>query len=183
MMFFVLLITAAACNFSLGSGPTGDTSNQATSAQSFLPDLGGYVRTDADSLTDAISAISGGASLLSGNVALAAGIAKVDQMIQCYQDVGAVAAQIYTEGNLGAIVQGQLPSVGALAVINEDRLSRNFLNCALGQSEGFSQQAVTVEPCFGSGSLQVNNETSHYLSAATTPGLCNSFQNHFNSLS
>jgi hypothetical protein len=179
-----LLLAIVACSFSLGNpGPTGDTSNQPTSAQSFLPDVSGYTRSNADSLTDAITAIGGGASLISGNPALAAGIAKIDDMIQCYQNVGAVAANIYTQADLGQILAGQTPSVGALAVINEDRLSRNFLNCALGGSDSFSSQAVTIEPCFGSGSLTANNETIHYIYAATTPGLCNSFQIHFDSLS
>jgi hypothetical protein len=182
ILFGMLLLAAAACSFSLNSGPTGDTANQATSAQSFLPDIAGYTRTDADSLTNAITAATGGASLLSGNVALAAGIAKIDDMMQCYQDVGAVAAQVYTEADLGAVLQGQIPSVGALAVINEDRLERNFLNCALSQNRGLSAQAASIEPCFGSGSVTVNEEKIDYLYAATTPGLCSSFQNHFDSL-
>jgi hypothetical protein len=179
----VLLVAVVACTFSLGNpGPTGDTSNQPSSAQTFLPDVTGYIRSNADSLTDAIATVGGGASLISGNPALAAGIAKIDDMIQCYQNVGAVAANIYTQADLGQILQGELPSAGVLAVINEDRISRNFLNCALGGSQNFSSQGVTIEPCFGSGTLTANNETIHYIYAATTPGLCNSFQIHFDRL-
>ena len=127
-----------ACTFSLNTGPTGDTANQTTSAQSFLPDIAGYTRTDTNNITDAITAVGGGASLISGNPALAAGIAKIDDMIQCYQNVGAVAANVYTEDDISQVLQGQIPSVGALAVVNEDRVGRNFLNCALGGSERFS---------------------------------------------
>jgi hypothetical protein len=176
------LLILTACNFTLSTGPTGDTANQATSAQSFLPDLPGFTRTNTDSITSAISAVGGGASLISGNPALAAGIAKIDDMIKCYQSVGAVAANVYTENNIGRVLQGQVPIVGALAVVNEDRLSRNLLNCALSGS-AFSAQSVAVEPCFGSGSVRVNNETIHYVYAATAPGLCQSFQSYFNSLS
>lgn len=173
------LIVLLGCSFTLGTGPTGDTANQTTSAQSFLPDIAGYSRTDASSITSAITSLGGGASLISGNPALAAGIAKIDDMIQCYQQVGAVAANIYTENNIGQLLQGQVPSVGALAVVNQDRLSRNFLNCALSGSDAFSAQQVTIEPCFGSGTFQKNGETITYIYAATAPGLCQSFQSHF----
>lgn len=175
------VLAVAGCSFTLDTGPTGDTANQVTSAQSFLPDISGYTRTDADSLTNAITAVTGGASLITGNPALAAAIAKIDDMMQCYQDVGAVAANIYSQTDIASVLQGQVPRIGALAVVNEDRISRNFLNCAL---EGvFSAQEVTIEPCFGSGSLERDGETIHYLYAATAPGLCSSFQIHFDSLS
>lgn len=177
----VALLVMLACTITLPTGPTGDTADQTTSAQSFLPDIPGYTRTDTDSITSAITALGGGASLISGNPALAAGIAKIDDMIQCYRSVGAVAANVYTENDIGQVLQGQIPSVGALAVINQDRLSRNLLNCALSGSE-FSAQAVTIEPCFGSGSLQREGETIHYIYAATAPGLCQSFQRHFDTL-
>jgi hypothetical protein len=173
------LIVLLGCSFTLGTGPTGDTANQTTSAQSFLPDIAGYSRTDASSITSAITSLGGGASLISGNPALAAGIAKIDDMIQCYQRVGAVAANIYTENNIGQLLQGQVPSVGALAVVNQERLSRNFLNCALSGSDAFSAQQVTIEPCFGSGTFQKNGESITYIYAATAPGLCQSFQSHF----
>ena len=176
------LIVMLGCSFTLPSGPTGDTSNQSTSAQSFLPDIAGFNRTNADSITDAITSLGGGASLISGNPALAAGIAKIDSMIQCYQNVGAVAANIYTENNIGQLLQGQIPSVGALAVVNQDRLSRNFLGCALGGADTFSAQDVTIEPCFGSGTFQKEGETITYIYAATAPGLCQSFQNYYNSI-
>ncbi len=179
---FVALITMLGCSFTLGTGPTGDTANQSTSAQSFLPDVSGYTRTNADNITDAITSVGGGASLISGNAALAAAVAKIDSMIQCYQNVGAVAAHVCTENNLAGVLQGQIPSIGALAVVNEDRLSRNLLNCALSGSDAFSAQGVTIEPCFGSGSFQRDNETIHYIYAATAPGLCQSFQSYFDSL-
>ena len=173
------VLTVFGCTFSLNSGPTGDTGNQSTSAQTFLPEISGYSRTDADSITDAITAVGGGASLISGNPALAAGIAKIDDMIQCYQNVGAVAANVYTQTDISSVLQGQVPRIGALAVVNQDRLGRNFLNCALGGSQAFSAQAVEIEPCFGSGQFVREEETIYYVYAATAPGLCSSFQSHF----
>jgi hypothetical protein len=179
---FAALLVMLGCSFTLGTGPTGDTANQSTSAQSFLPDIAGFNRTNADSITSAITSLGGGASLISGNPALAVGIAKIDDMIQCYQRAGAVAANIYTENNIGQLLQGQIPSVGALAVVNQDRLSRNFLNCALGGADTFSAQDATIEPCFGSGTFMREGETITYIYAATAPGLCQSFQNYYNSI-
>ena len=174
----LLLALLAACSDLV---PTGtDTADQATSAQRFLPAPEGYIRNDAASLTDALATLGGGASLLTGNPALTAAISVIDNMIQCYQDVGAVAASIYTKISLDTLLQGDGISLGALAIINQERLSRNFLNCALGSAEGFSAQAVQI--CSGSGTLLVANETIHYLYAATDSLLCLAFQSHFDSL-
>ncbi len=176
------LLVILGCSFTLPTGPTGDTSNQNTSAQLFLPPIAGFTQTNADNITDAITSLGGGASLISGNPALAAGIAKIDSMIQCYQNVGAVAANVYAEDNIGQLLQGQVPSIGVLAVVNQDRLSRNFLNCALSGSDAFSAQDVTIEPCFGSGTFVREGETITYIYAATAPGLCQSFQNYYDSI-
>jgi hypothetical protein len=179
----IALFIAVGCNFTLSTGPTGDTANQTTSAQTLMPNIAGYTRTNADSITDAITAVGGGASLISGNPALAAGIAKIDSMIQCYQDVGAVAANVYTQTDIGTVLQGQIPRVGAVAVVNQDRLSRNFLNCALGnQNQGFSAQSAAIEPCFGGDTFTKNGETITYVFAATDPSLCTAFQQHFDAV-
>ena len=176
----LLLALLAACSDLV---PTGtDTADQATSAQRFLPAPEGYIRNDAASLTDALATLGGGASLLSGNPALTAAISVIDNMIQCYQDVGAVAASIYTKISLDTLLQGDGISLGALAIINQERLSRNFLNCALGDTQLFSAQAEALQVCSGKGSLLVANETIHYLYAATDSLLCLAFQSHFDSL-
>lgn len=152
---------------------TGDTAADASSAQRFLPNLSnyGYTSTEASSISSAIASVGGSASLLTGNPAAAALVAQIDSMIQCYQGVGAVAARIYTENNLANVLQGEVPKVGALAVINQDRLVNNFLQCVVPSS--FSAQAI--EPCFGSGSFSRDGETLHYLYAATNPELCTLF--------
>lgn len=162
--------------------PTGlDSADQATSAQMFIPALEGYVRSDASSITDAITTLGGSVSLLSGNPGLTAAIAVIDGLIECYENVGAIAAGIYTR-QLDSLLQGQGLSVGALAVINQERLARNFLACALPESDLFSAQAETMEPCSGSGALLIANEHIHYLYAATDPQLCQAFQKHFDAL-
>jgi hypothetical protein len=172
----ILTILLTACSM---VASTGDTASDPAAAQQFLPTISGYTMTEADSITDALTAAGVGGSLLTGNAPLAAAVAKIDDMIQCYQNVGAVAARVYTQTDVGSLIQGQIPKVGAVAVINEARLERNFLNCALSVGSGLSAQADQIQPCGGSGTMVVNNERIDYLFAATTPELCTLFQQSF----
>lgn len=176
----IVLLVVAGCT--LGStAPTGDKSSDSSAAQQFLPNLAGYNRTNADSLTSAVSSVSGGAALISGNPLLAALIARIDTMMQCYQSVGAVAASVYTQVDIGQVLAGEMPRLGAVAVINQDRLSRNFLNCVVGGGAA-SAQAASIQPCGGSGSKVVNNETITYIYGGTDPSFCTSVQQHFDAL-
>jgi hypothetical protein len=176
------LITAlAACNLGESVGgivpTTGDTAADPSAAQQFLPAVAGYNAMDADSIVDAISALAGGGSLLTGNFPAMALITQIDGMIQCYQNVGAAAARIYVPVNAldipGQIAAGAVPSMGVVAIINQDRLVNNFLSCALGGGiQAFSAQP---QPCAGSGTFTANGQTLHYLYAATNPELCTAF--------
>jgi len=175
----VLLILLASC--SAVTGPTGDTANDPAAAQRFLPtSIPGYTVTEANTITDALTTAGVGGSLLTGNAPLAAMVAKLDDMMRCYQNVGAVAARVYTQVDVGSLIQGQIPKVGALAVVNQTRLERNFLNCALTVGSGLSAQSANeTQPCGGSGSTTVNGETIIYVFGATTPELCTIFQQQF----
>ena len=177
-----VLLIAACSKIGIPGGAvvptTGDSASDAASASQFVPDLQGYISTNATSITSAISTITGGASVLTGNPVGAALIQQIDGMIQCYQGVGAAAAKVYVEVNVGNLAQGQTPSVGALAVINQDRLVNNFLPCALGSGSGFSQQSTAPQPCGSSGSFIVNSETLWYLYAASNQDLCTLIQQH-----
>src|SRR5690242_7234809 len=90
------LLFAACDNININVVPTtGDSSLDSAAAQNVMPNLSnyGYTGTDARNITDAIAAVGGSASLFSGNPVAAAAIAKIDDMIACYQNVGAVAAR------------------------------------------------------------------------------------------
>lgn len=156
---------------------TGDTALDAAAAQSQLPNFSNYNYTaiDAGNITDAITAIGGGGLLVSGNPVAAAAIAKIDDMMRCYESVGAVASQVYAQADIGQVLQGQVPKVGALAIINRTRLGRNLLPCALNTGQGFSAQAAQVEPCGGAGSFIRMGDTFDYVYAATDPQLCTLF--------
>lgn len=182
LLVVAVMLIAACSRLGIPGGAavptTGDTASDAAAAQQFVPDLPGYISTNATSISSAVSTITGGASILTGNPVAAALIAQIDGMIACYQNVGAVAAKIYAEPDIAAVAQGQIPTVGALAVINQDRLVNNFLPCALGSNRGFSAQAETPQPCSSSGSFQVNGETLWYVYAATDQELCTAIAQH-----
>jgi hypothetical protein len=176
-IFVIILLLALTAGCRLVPG-TGDSSTDAASASNFVPaSIPGYNVTEASSITDALTKTGVGASVLTGNLALAGTIAKLDGMIQCYQSVGAVAAKVYTEQTLSP-TQTTIPKIGAIAVVNTTRLGRNLLQCVL--NTGVSAQAANeIQPCGGSGSFTVNNENLEYVFAATTPELCSTFQAQF----
>ncbi len=159
---------------------TGDKSTDAAAAQQFVPvSIPGYDATDAASITDALTKVGAAGSLLTGNLVSAGAIAKLDNMISCYQSVGAVASRVYVDKNIA--MNPSAPKVGVLAVINTTRIQRNLLNCVLNTGGASAQAAETgIQPCGGSGDKVVNGETLSYVYAATTPELCVTFQAQFN---
>ena len=161
---------------------TGDSAADPEAAQRFLPQIVGYDATSADNIIDALTAAGGSASLITGNLPVTALVAKLDTMIQCYQDVGAVSANIYTEQI--DLLNPKVPILAVLAVVNQERLQNNLLACALGSADTreFSAQAVEIQPCVGSGEFKINDETLSYIYAATDQLLCSAFETHFNSI-
>ena len=182
LLILAVILIAACSRFGVpgGSGvpTTGNTSSDAAAAQQYVPDLPGYISTNASTISSAVSTISGGASVLSGNLIGAAMVAQIDGMISCYQQVGAVAAKVYAQADIASVASGQIPTVGALAVINQDRLANNFLPCALGSGKGFSAQDAAPQPCANSGTFSANGNTYWYLYAATNQNLCTLIAQH-----
>ncbi|MFN8373454.1 MAG: hypothetical protein U0694_11340 [Anaerolineae bacterium] len=168
------MLLMAACNL----GATGDTANDSAAAQRFLPTVTGYTASNATSISSALSTIGGGASALTGNPALTVAIAQIDSMIQCYQNVGAVAAQVYTP-TVYDVTSGQIPGIGAVAVINEDRLRDNFLACVVNNQGQSRLSAQAVEPCFSSGTFTAEGDTFYYVYAGTADDLCTAFEQNF----
>jgi len=158
---------------------TGDKNTDAAAAQSFVPpNIAGYNSTDAGNITDALTKVGAAGSLLTGNILSAGAIAKLDNMIACYQSVGAVAARVYVDQNIAA--NPNAPKVGVLAVVNTTRIQRNLFSCVLNTGGPSAQAANEIQPCAGNGEKIVNGETLDYVYAATTPELCATFQAQFN---
>lgn len=174
----VILVVAALTGCGLVPA-TGDKNTDAAAAQQFVPpNIPGYNSTDAANIADALTKVGAAGSLVTGNLLSAGAIAKLDNIIACYQSVGAVSARVYTDVNIAA--NPNAPKVGVLAVINTTRIQRNLYSCVL-NTGGPSAQAVNeIQPCGGSGEKVVNGETLNYVYAATTPELCATFQAQFN---
>ncbi len=175
----IVLIIGVLLMALLAGCQTGDTASDPAAAQSFVPaTLPGYNVTAATDILAELEKVGVGASVVTGNVPLAAAIAKLEGMISCYRNVGAIEARLYTEAKPNTII----PKIGVLAVINTTRLQRNLLSCAVSLgTDGVGAQAVgEIQLCASSGSKEVNGESLQYIYAATSPELCATFQQPFN---
>lgn len=174
ILLLLFMLGVAACT------NTGNTANDAQAAQRLLPNITTYTATNVDTALDAAFTTAGGAALAGGQVQVTAAVAKANQMLQCLQDRGAAAANFYTEKGVSG--ESLVPKVGAVLVLNQTRVSQEFLNCALGgQEQGFSSQAV-VEPCASNGSFTYQGDTITYVYVASDPALCSIFEQHFTSI-
>jgi len=171
VLLFTVMLTIAACQ------DTGNTAQDAQSAQRLLPNIEAYTATDVDTAVDGAFTAVGGAALAGGQVEITAAVAKAEQMLQCFQDRGAIAAKFYSEKNPSAIP----PKVGAVLVINQTRITEEFLNCAFGGQESFGAQAV-VEPCADSGSFNYEGDDISYVYVGSHPEICQIYEQHFLSL-
>lgn len=176
-IMMIALVAFTACTLT----ETDDTSEDPEAAQSFFPNLDaqGYNVSSSDTVIDAVTTAFSGAALGVGNFAAVALIQKVDNMISCYQNVGAADAQIYTERL--SIDSPDVPIGGVLMVVNEDRIANNFLHCLTQVPGGdlFESQRATPEPCWGHGRFTFNGDQISYLFAATDQPLCDLFDDNF----
>jgi hypothetical protein len=160
------VFVVAACD-TIGR-PTGDSASDAVSAQNQLPSFQQYSATDADNLKDALTRALQVGSLGTGNFIAAGMLERLNLMADCLGNVGAVAGRVYTGGNPVA--------AGLLVVINNERLTNNFMSCAVNpglQSQQEGRQAV--QPCAKSGSYTDNGVGYSYIYAATDPSMCGAF--------
>jgi len=175
-LLVILSVVLVACD---GLTPIGSNTD-ANSATAYLPTLSGYSVTEADTLTAALSAVAGQGADLLGNPVVAVAVERIDEFIGCYQTVGAVAANIYTKADIASLLSGSVPSVGAVAVINRDRVADNLVACAAASVDEVSAQSVSV--CTNSGSFVKNGDTFTYILAGTSEEFCNTVNSHFASI-
>jgi hypothetical protein len=172
LLFCVIaMIIVSGCSLE-GAGPTGQTSNDPAAVQQYFPTIPGYSASQVNDIVEAITLVTGGASLATGNLLGSFAISRLQTMAECYQGVGAMDARVYTQLNI------QQPVIGALAIVNQDRITENFLNCAIGGT-GQTPRLTEPQPCIGSGTFTQNNDTYHYIYAASDQALCAEFTRHF----
>ena len=158
---------------------TGNAANDANSAQRLLPNLANYTATDVDTTMDGAFAAVGGAALMGGQFGITAAIAKAEQILQCFQDRGAIAAKFYRQSDSSLTA----PKVGGALVINQSRINQELINCALGgQEETASAQTFAIEPCASAGTITYDGDTVSYVYVGSHPDVCAVFQLHFDNL-
>ncbi len=141
-------------------------------AAELLPDLPGYNTVEGERLTDYIGKLGGGAALLAGRPELALAIAAVDQVIDCYQEVGAVQARAYSK-------QEDPLSAGVVAIGDRNKLldPQNLFKCvapAIPSDEGPVDMAK-IRPCTASYTLTRDDNEFYILYAGATEEICQAF--------
>jgi len=173
---------AAGCGAVAGGGGNAvPTPDDPQAAGAFLPTVSGYSVTSANSISAAISAAAGEGADQFGNAAVQVAVDRIDAFIRCYQEVGAVAANIYTQIDLADALGGNVtPSMGAVAVVNQDRVRENLISCVTsgGNDEGFSAQSAP-SLCQASGNFSTGGDTFTYIYISTDDAFCTAVDNHF----
>jgi hypothetical protein len=142
-------------------------------AAEMLPDLPGYNVVEGQLLTDYISTLSGGAAMLAGQPELAVAVVVVDQIVSCYQDVGAAQARLYSN-------EKEPLSAGAVAIADRDALldPMNLVKCVAPMAldtTGAESSATRIEPCSASYTLSRDGNEFYILYAGTTSEICQAF--------
>jgi hypothetical protein len=161
---FLLTLAVAACGL-VQESPTGTP----PVAQLMPANLPGYEIVQVDSVMDYIKSLSQGGALLSGNVAMVALIERLDGTIACYEEIGAVKAEVFVDEAFPL-------STGAIAIVDQNRLTdpANFFRCVVGSGGGIMTEA-TLEPCSHTYTLERDDNQFHILYLGTTPEICHAF--------
>jgi len=161
----IVLLLLAGCG--LIGGETGPVEPPAAT---MLPTLDDYNTVEGQTLTRYISTASGGAALLSGQPQLAATIAAIDEIVQCYQEVGAVRARVYNS-------QADPLTAGAVAIADRNavRDPANFFRCVSPLPGPSARAPGDFEPCTANYTLEKEENVFYVLYAGTKPEVCQAF--------
>jgi hypothetical protein len=136
-----------------------------------LPDLPGYYVVEGEVLTDHITNLSEGAALLAAQPELAAAILVVDQIVSCYQDIGAAQLQLYSNEEMPL-------SAGAVAIADRNALTDpvNLFKCVAPVVFDSSRaDAPQFELCTTSYTLSREDNEFYIVYAGTTEEICHAF--------
>jgi len=158
-----------ACN--LIDLPATPPPNTEPPAAHMLPNLPGYKTVEGQTLT-AYLGQAATSNLLAEKPELAAAVAKVDQVIGCYQEVGAARARIYSNDSAPW-------SVGAVAVADRDALlsPANLFKCvgSTQRQQVQSADATAIKPCSANYTLSKDGNEFYVIYVGTTPDICHAF--------
>jgi hypothetical protein len=134
-----------------------------------MPDLTGHHVIEGQAVQEYIMGLAEGAALLTGHPELAALITKVDRVIACYQEVGAINARIYSDESWPL-------SSGAIAIADRNRLTdpATLFRCLGGEVIPFSDQPA-LNPCSHKYTLERDNNAFYIIYVGTTQEICHDF--------
>jgi hypothetical protein len=160
------MLFALACGLA-GADPTGTPP-----VVQMMPTLAGYRIIEGQQVQEYIAGLAEGAALLSGNPGMVFTLEKLDRMIQCYQEAGAVNLRIFSH-------QQHPLSSGAIAIADRNRMRdpSTLLNCAGRGLIPFSDQA-TPDPCVHSYTLERDDNAFYIAYVGTTEEVCQAFCGH-----
>ena len=158
----LLGLATLACN--PGSQPTGTPP-----VVQLMPDLSGYHVVEGQAIQEYILGLAEGAALITGHPELTALIARVDRVIACYQEVGAVNARIYSDESWPL-------SSGTIAIADRNRLTdpATLFRCLGGEVVLFSDRPA-LNPCSHKYTLERDDNAFYIVYVGTTQEICHDF--------
>ncbi len=147
----------------------GGTDSQPPAAK-MLPDLPSYDTIEDQQLTEYIKNLSGGAALLLGHPELAATVAVIDQVVGCYQEVGAVRMRAYANQEFPL-------SAGAVAIADRNALLDpvNLFRCVAPVIPDASAERPEIQPCTARYTLSRDDNEFYIVYVGTTEAICRDF--------
>jgi hypothetical protein len=174
MIFLIVLVVwAAAC-----TPNTSQTANDPAAAQQLMPNIVGYTANEVTDVVAALSTAATAASLAGGNLPVAGALNRAEALLRCLQERGAVSGRSYLQQNITNIV----PEAGVVVIVNNDRVSENFLACLASGARPMTAQTITIEPCAEAGTFAFQGNNYSFVYVGVGSELCGYFALHFNNL-
>lgn len=170
-LLLLILLLSGLTLAAAGCGQAADPGFPPTEppAAAMMPLLPGYNTVEGEPLIDYLGTLAEGSALLAGRPELAATIGAVDQIIGCYQSVGAIRARVYSD-------EAEPLSAGTVAIADREMLTdpQTLFRCLLPPSIAQSQQ-LAIKPCLHSYTLAKDDNEFYILYAGTTAEICSAF--------
>jgi hypothetical protein len=167
--FLLALAIGLLCGAALACGLTSPRTTGTPPVAQLMPDLPGFRVVEGEAIKDYVATLTEGAALLSGHPHLVLMIERVDGIIGCYQDVGAVKLRAFSDESFPL-------SSGVIAIADRSLLTdpATFLYCAGGRMGPASAQA-TLSPCSHDYTLEKDGNEFQLFYAGTTQEICHTF--------
>jgi hypothetical protein len=150
----------------------GSDAESGESAEKKLPDLEGYTTAEVTDVTAALQTFGVAADVITGDPAVAAQLALIDQYTACFAEVGVLGLRFYMNEENPQVI-------GFALIINETRLANpeNLMTCLLPDEGGFLTANPEMRPC-ADGWRESDDEASYFMAyAGTSPMICDAFSN------